>query len=136
MGLSPRKQLKIFLQGQKYLVKQQLLDIKSKNLVMQNIKLQVLWLDDSLGLALNQETGNGTCPLTPYYFWPVSEAWEQIRFELDSKPWVPEEERVQLLNLVVDVMNKWQQSRMELGKKADQNSDIKFLTNAEIVGAR
>jgi len=77
------------------------------NNVMSNLKLQVLWLDNSLGLAVNQET----IPLTPYYFWPISEAWEQIRFELDSKQWIPEEERIRLLNLIVDSMNRWQKSR-------------------------
>ena len=78
---------------------------------MQQLDLQVLWLDSSLGLAVNQKTSDNNIPLTPYYFWPVSEAWEQIRFELNSKPWLSESERIKLLNLVVDVMNKWQQSR-------------------------
>jgi len=78
---------------------------------MQNLTLQVLWLDSSLGLAVNQKTANGNLPLTPYYFWPFSEAWEQIRFELDSKPWISNTERVELLNLTVDVMNEWQKSR-------------------------
>lgn len=78
---------------------------------MSNLKLQVLWLDSSLGLAVNQKTINNSIPLTPYYFWPISEAWEQIRFELDSKQGITEEERVRLLNLVVDTMNEWQKSR-------------------------
>ena len=78
---------------------------------MPHLELQILWLDSSLGLAINQKTSKESVPLTPYYFWPVSEAWEQIRFELNSKPWLAENERVKLLNLVVDVMNKWQQSR-------------------------
>jgi len=47
---------------------------------MDNLKLQVLWLDSSLGLAVNQKTPTGIVPLTPYYFWPISEAWEQLRF--------------------------------------------------------
>lgn len=78
---------------------------------MQNLELQVLWLESSLGLAVNQETPRGSMPLTPYYFWPISEAWEQIQVELNSKPWITEEERIKLLNLVVDVMNEWQDSR-------------------------
>ena len=78
---------------------------------MQNLTLQVLWLDNSLGLAVNQKTTNGNLPLTPYYFWPFSEAWEQIQFELNSKPWIRNEERVRILNLVVDVMNEWQTTR-------------------------
>jgi len=83
---------------------------------MQSLTLQVLWLDDSLGLAVNQKVANDNLvPLTPYYFWPISEAWEQIRFELDSKPWIPKEDRIRLLNLVVKAMNEWQDSRRHNG---------------------
>ena len=78
---------------------------------MQSFTLQVLWLDNSLGLSINQETKNGNIPLTPYYFWPVSEAWEQIKIELESKPWISVKERIELLNLIVEVMNKWQTNR-------------------------
>ena len=78
---------------------------------MKSLKLQVLWLDSSLGLAVNQNTLGEVIPLTSYYFWPVSEAWEQIQFELSSKPWITKAERIQLLNLAVDVMNTWQQNR-------------------------
>jgi len=84
---------------------------------MPNLTLQVLWLDDSLGLAINQETTGGNFPLTPYYFWPVSEAWEQIRFELESKPWISEKERIKLLNLIVDVMTQWQCTRIDVSNE-------------------
>jgi hypothetical protein len=36
---------------------------------MQKLNLQVLWLDDSLGLAVNQQTSGGIFPLTPIYFY-------------------------------------------------------------------
>ena len=52
---------------------------------MQNLNLQILWLNDSLGFCINCQTPKGIIPLTSYYFWPISEAWEQLRFELDSK---------------------------------------------------
>jgi 30S ribosomal protein 3 len=96
---------------------------------MQNITLQILWLDDALGLSVNQRNSHGTIPLTPYYFWPVTESWEQIRFELDSKPWIPEEKRIKLLNLVVDIMTKWQQSRT-----LTNSSTIKLPDRAIIIG--
>lgn len=99
---------------------------------MQNLKLQVLWLDNSLGLSVNQKTVDGNIPLTPYYFWPVSEAWEQIRFELDSKPWIPEEERINLLNLVVDVMHQWQQGRMNSEKKIINTESLQ--QNINVIG--
>lgn len=91
---------------------------------MQSLKLQVLWLNNSLGLAVNHQTLEGVVPLTPYYFWPVSEAWEQIKFELDSKPWLIEEERIKLLNLIVEVMNQWQYTRtLSLEKLSTPDND-------------
>jgi len=107
---------------------------------MPNLNLQVLWLDDSLGLAVNQRTPNGVLPITPYYFWPLSEAWEQIRFELDSKPWISEVERVHLLNLVVEIMNQWQQSRTRINEntalptKNETHLIAGTLENVHIVG--
>ena len=98
---------------------------------MQNLKLQVLWLDDSLGLAINQKTPEGLLPLTPYHFWPVSEAWEQIRFELDSKPWIPEAERVILLNAVVEVMTQWQKARGTISRNEAKSN---LQGNITVVG--
>ena len=102
---------------------------------MQKLNLQVLWLDDSLGLAVNQQTSGGIFPLTPYYFWPISEAWEQIKFELDSKPWITEEERVNLLNSVVKVMNEWQQYRNNPNETVNNQNGVLELTNITISGA-
>lgn len=78
---------------------------------MQNLKLQVLWLNDSLGICVNYHTARGFIPLTSYYFWPVSDAWEQLKAELDSKVWIDSEERVKILNLVVETITKWQKNR-------------------------
>ena len=52
---------------------------------MQNLNLQILWLNDSLGFCINCQTPKGIIPLTSYYFWPISDAWEQLKVELDSK---------------------------------------------------
>jgi 30S ribosomal protein 3 len=98
------------------------------------LNLQVLWLDNSLGLAVNQKTSDGIIPLTPYYFWPVSEAWEQLRFELESKSWISEKERVTLLNNVVDIMNQWQQTRLTIESSLNfEEIDVRYITN-KIVG--
>jgi 30S ribosomal protein 3 len=98
-----------------------------------NLNLQVLWLDDALGLAVNQKTTESILPITSYYFWPASEAWEQIRFELDSKPWIPETERVKLLNSIVDIMNRWQKSR-NLSNKEVNLTNI-ALENVMVIGS-
>ena len=101
---------------------------------MGNLKLQVLWLDDSLGLAINQQTKEGLLPVTSYYFWPISEAWEQIRFELESKPWITENERLELLNLVVEVMNQWQKSRTLINDTAINFKSEIISNKVKIVG--
>jgi len=101
---------------------------------MHSLKLQILWLDDSLGLSVNQQTPKENFPLTPYYFWPISEAWNQIRFELESKPWISEKERVTLLNSVVDAMNQWQRSgTLSTGKIKVQDKNTAF-NNITVVG--
>ena len=101
---------------------------------MQNLELQVLWLNDALGLAINQKTKEKTLPITSYYFWPVSEAWEQIQFELDSKPWINKEDRLKLLNLSVEVMNLWQQSHSVASTKTNIMENGIGLPNVKIIG--
>ena len=101
---------------------------------MTTLKLQVLWLDSSLGLAINQETSNGSLPLTPYYFWPISEAWEQLRFELDSKSWILEKERIEILNQIVDIMNDWQQARLSPKSNGILDQSLVTLKSIKING--
>ena len=74
---------------------------------MQNIELQILWLSDSLGLAVNQKTSKGSLPITPYYFWPKTKAWEQLKLKLDSIFWLPQTEKLGILKISSDVMNYW-----------------------------
>ena len=63
------------------------------------LKLKIIWFKDFLGLAIDQVDFNQRYSLTPYYFWPKTEAWEQLKLELDSKGWLPEKEKVLILNL-------------------------------------
>jgi len=99
------------------------------------LKLQALWLDNSLGLSVNQQVNESYVPLTSYYFWPVNEAWEQIRFELESKPWISDSERIKLLNLIVDIMNQWQQACTKLSGNNEDNEKIEsILDNTVLVG--
>ena len=51
----------------------------------QELQLKVLWLKNVLGLAIDQKVTKHRYPVTQYYFWPRTEAWDQLKLELDSR---------------------------------------------------
>ena len=75
------------------------------------LKLKILWFENFLGLSVDQITLNQQYALTAYYFWPRTEAWEQLKSELDSKPWLEQKEKVKILNFTTDVIDCWGEKR-------------------------
>ena len=73
-------------------------------------KLNILWLENELGIAIDQIQSGEQTPLTDYFFWPKSDTWDQIRRELETKPWILTKEKAQLLNATATIMNQWQNS--------------------------
>ena len=71
------------------------------------LKLKVVWFKNFLGLAIDQVNLNQQYSLTPYYFWPRTEAWEQLKLELDYKFWLTQDEKLNVLKTAGDVMNYW-----------------------------
>ncbi|XP_004145640.2 30S ribosomal protein 3, chloroplastic [Cucumis sativus] len=72
--------------------------------------LKFIWMEKNIGIALDQMIpGHGTIPLSPYYFWPRKDAWEELKVLLESKPWISQKQMIILLNQATDIINLWQQ---------------------------
>ncbi|PSR87812.1 30S ribosomal protein like [Actinidia chinensis var. chinensis] len=79
------------------------------------VVLKFIWMEKNIGLALDQTIpGHGTIPLSPYYFWPRKDAWEELKVLLESKPWISQKQMIILLNQATDIVNLWQQSGGDL----------------------
>ena len=60
--------------------------------------LKFVWTEKFLGVTLDQATSKGATPMCPYYFWPREDAWEQMSQMMGSKMWIPELDKVEVLN--------------------------------------
>lgn len=76
---------------------------------MSRFCLKVIWLEKSIGVALDQSVGEKLIiPITEYFFWPRSDAWEQLRIDLEAKGWISENDLILILNQVTEIINLWQ----------------------------
>lgn len=76
---------------------------------MQKFTLKILWLDNNIAFSVDHVVEHGSSPLTSYFFWPRNDAWLQIKSELESKPWISEDDKIDVLNEVTKLINDWQE---------------------------
>lgn len=69
---------------------------------------KVLWSKTDIGIAINEiHQGIIDVPLTSFYFWPREDGWKLLKAELDSKPWMEEHSKIEILNGYTLIINYW-----------------------------
>ena len=94
------------------------------------LKLRILWVKDSLGLAVDQIGLEEHYALTPYYFWPKTEAWEQLKLNLNSKFWLTQDDKMAILKTTSEVMEYWlfYRNSTTVKKFKEEFKDVKVIT--------
>ena len=98
---------------------------------MDKFVLKFLWLEKSIAVSLDQKIADKTMPLTEYFFWPQKDAWEEMKFFLDTKGWISQVDSIALLNRITEVINYWQDKedlhKREISKVREKFQDCLFV---------
>jgi len=92
---------------------------------MKKFVLKVVWLPKTIAIAIDQEVGKTTTPLTEFIFWPEKDAWEELQSQLSVASWVSSKQATALLNQTSELIAYWQEnnhdevSHIELNEKFD-----------------
>nr|UXD06265.1 putative ribosomal protein PSRP-3/Ycf65 [Eutreptia sp. CCAC 1914B] len=88
---------------------------------MANFKLKFLWLEKSIAFALDEKIGERVNPITEYFFWPRTDAWEELKLELEKKTWISSNESIEILNQTTEIINYWEE------KNENKNIQLKEI---------
>ncbi len=92
---------------------------------------KILWSKSYIGVAINNiKNKELTTPLTTFYFWPREDGWKLLKAELDSKPWMTEESKFEILNAYTLIIKYWLENiknkSLSNQKLALQNLNLNF----------
>jgi 30S ribosomal protein 3 len=76
---------------------------------MNKFILKFLWLDKTLAVALDQKVSDRFTPLTEFFFWPQTDAWEEMKLFFEANDWIDQDNSIILLNQITEVINEWQE---------------------------
>jgi hypothetical protein len=69
---------------------------------------KILWSKTYIAIAINEiYKENYDIPLTTFYFWPLEDGWELLKAELDSKPWIDNQSKIEILNGYTYIIYFW-----------------------------
>ena len=78
---------------------------------MGNFSFKVVWLKYSIGISVNKKLKNNyQVPITSFYFWPRVDGWKLLKNDLELKPWLTKNERIQILNSYTKIISIWKES--------------------------
>lgn len=95
--------------------------------------LKFLWLEKLIAVSLDQKVGERSTPITEFFFWPKTDAWEELRLDLERRSWISESESIVLLNQVTEVINFWQEKN-EVNRKKELKAAKEKFPNCLFVG--
>lgn len=102
---------------------------------MERFNLKFIWLENSLAVCLNQQVGKKYIPLTYFYFWPQTDAWNGLNVFLKNSKFISESERANLLNEIGEVITFWQeknkssQTAQNISQLSEKYPTTLFLTS-------
>lgn len=69
---------------------------------------KIIWSKNYLGLAVDKKLQNNrTLPLTTFFFWPRENGWQLLKEELSCKPWISNDDSIDILNGYNEIINYW-----------------------------
>lgn len=77
-------------------------------MTIENFKFKVVWSRRFIGIGIDKLLKeNKSLPITTFFFWPSENGWELLKAQLNSKPWISNEESIEILNGYNNIIKYW-----------------------------